>query len=215
MARNISFKAAVVEGSKEVFESWLAGLDVAELRLAQKSCSDWLCRANNPAKYPAMKPASVQALKPQVAARKGLIDARVAELVPREPGRIGMSPAEISAVTDSNELFNIKNALQSTHSKRKQALKGAQDMLTSARESGKYTAAELAAMEAEVAKRQKLLDQVTPGKEAAMKAWRNATKHGPAASALRQLTTLTGKENKKELLGLIRSLADQFSKELE
>ena len=215
MARNIMFKAAVIEGSTEVFGNWLAGLDVAELRLAQKSCSDWLCRANNPAKYPAMRPASVQALKPQVATRKGLIDARVAELVPREPGRIGMTPEEIAAVTDSNELFAIKNAFQSTYSKRKQALESAQDMLASASESGKYSSTDLEALEAEVVKRQKLLDQVTPGKEAAVASWRNATKHSTARDALHQIEALTGKENKRQLLELIKSLENQFSKELK
>ena len=214
MARNIMFKEAVVTGSNDVFEAWLAGLDVAELRLAQRSCSDWICRANNPVKYPAMRPASVQALKPQVAARKGIIDTRVAELVPREPGRIGMTPDEIAAVTDSNELFAIKNALQSTYSKRKQALEGAQDMLSGALAAGDMTADDVALLKAEVAKRQKLLDQVAPGKEAAMKAWK-ATKHSTASTALKHINALTGKENKSQLLALIAELKLQFSKELE
>ena len=187
MARNIMFKAAVIEGTNKIFKNWLAALDIAELRLAQKSCSDWLCRANNPAKYPAMRPASVQALKPQVATRKGLIDARVAELVPREPGRIGMTPEEIAAVGDSNELFAIKNAFQSTYSKRKWALESAEDMLASASESGKYSSAELAALEADVVKRQKLLDQVTPGKEAAMKAYARLKKPACTQAAYEEI----------------------------
>ena len=215
MTRNVTFKKAVVEGSTEVFENWLAGLDVAELRQAQKSCSDWLCRANNPAKYPAMRPASVQALKPQVAARKGLIDARVAELVPREPGRIGMTPEEIAVVTDRNELFAIKNALQSTYSKRKWALESAEDMLASASESGKYSSAELAALEADVVKRRKLLDQVTPGKEAAVKAYAKHKKPActqaayekivlKAESAFKAKTKKGQQEQLAELLQLLK-----------
>ena len=215
MARSIAFKEAVVNGTNKIFKNWLAGLDVAELRLAQKSCSDWLCRANNPAKYHAMKPASVQALKPQVATRKGLIDARVAELVPREPGRIGMTPEEIAAVGDSNELFAIKNAFQSTYSKRKQALESAEDMLASASESGKYSSTDLAALEAEVVKRQKLLDQVTPGKEAAIKAYARLKKPActqaayeeivlKAESAFKAKTKKAQQEQLAELLQLLK-----------
>ena len=210
-----TFVNAVVNGTDSEFQAWLADLDEAGLKKGQRSCSDWICRCNNPVKYPAFKPASVQAKKPQVAARKGLIDARLAELVPREPGRIGMTTAEIRAVADTNEAFAIKNAFASTFSKRKGALESAQYMLENALAAGKATTEDIALLEREVSTRKALLDQVTPGKEAAEAQYKRLTAKKDALALKAVLDAVPKKANAKQLKATMAALQELIAQQLE
>ena len=211
----LTFATAVVNGDDKEFQLWLAGLDEAGLKRAQRSSSDWICRCNNPAKYPAFKPAAVQAKKTQVAARKGLIDARLAELVPREAGRIGMTADEIANITNANEAFAVKNAFTSTFSKRKCALESAQYVLVNALSAGKATAEDIALLEREVATRQALLDQVAPGKAAAEAQYKRLRTKKEVLALKAALDELPEKASYKRLKAKIIEVQEMIALQLE
>lgn len=209
----LNFAAAIL-ADEGTFGAWLESLDEAGLRKGQRSCSDWLCRANNPAKYLAFSRVT-QAEKDLVAMRKGLVDARLAAMAPRDPGRIGMSLEEIASITDRNLLFKVKNALQSTRSKRKMALESAQFMLESARSGPNVAARHVASLELEVATKQALLDQVTPKADAAQAAWSQLNK-GIKASSISALTSKVSKKaTKAELLEFFRAVQAEVNKPLQ